>query len=109
MPKGAGSESSCNTDRAAVCQTACSVRATGQIVVIESGNGLRAGAVEIDGAASNRECVSAGSERSRDTDRAATCQGAWSVGTAREIVVVEGRNGLRTGAVEIDCAARDRV
>src|SRR5205823_3138436 len=96
------------TDRAAICQGACSVGATGQVVVVESGNGLRTGAVEIDRAAGDRERVSAGSEGARDTDRAAICQGAWSVGATGQVVVVESGNGLRTGAVEINCAAGDR-
>ena len=87
---GAGSERSRNTDRAAAGQRARTGGTTRQVVVVESRNGLRTGAVEIDCAAGNRVRVSAGSERARNTDRAAVCQCARTGGTAGQIVVVEG-------------------
>ena len=106
---GAGSERSRNADRAAAGQGACTGGTAGQIVVVKGGNGLRTRAVEINCAAGNRVRVGAGSERARNADRAAAGQGACTGGTAGQIVVVKGGNGLRTRAVEIDCAAGNRV
>jgi len=45
----------------------------------------------------------------RQHDSAAAGKRARAIGTTSQIVVVNGRNGLRTGAVEINCAAGDRV
>src|SRR6266478_5305892 len=81
-----------------------SCTANRQVVVIESRNGLRTGAVEINCDAGNRESVSARSKAPRDADRPAAGQCARPAGAAGQTVVVESRNALGPRAIEIDRA-----
>src|SRR5258705_369266 len=79
----------------------------GQVVEVKGRNGLRAGTVEIHRVAGNRVSIRSWSEHTSNPN-CTGCQRARADVTAGQIVVVENRDRLGTGAIEIDCVACNR-
>ena len=80
-----------------------------QVVKRKGRDGLHTRAVEANCTAADRVGICSWRKDARHADGPAGRQRARTITAARQVIVVEGRDGLQTGAVEVDRAGIDRI
>src|SRR5207248_1948216 len=101
---GARCEKAGDTNGSAGGQHTGSGGTAGEVVVIESGNCLRASAVKVDGASGNSVAIGPGGERAGDPDGPGGRQDAAASGAAQQVAVVDSGNWLCARPVILDRA-----